>query len=80
MTAAKKTTASPDKRRTAAERASSAKTAAEENAEEGVETDAEYEVIRPIAIEGEQRMVGDRVRLSSVNASELVSHGYVRKA
>lgn len=46
---------------------------------EAPEEGAEYEVIRPIVIEGEQRMAGDKVKLSSADASELVSHGYVRK-
>lgn len=75
MTTAKKTAAAPAKKRTpAAKPASSA-----EKAVEGPAGD-EYEVLRPISIDGEQRAIGDTVKLSPINASELVSHGYVRKA
>lgn len=41
--------------------------------------EATHEVLRHVVIDGEDRVPGDEVALSGLDAAELESHGYVRK-
>lgn len=44
-----------------------------------VDEELEYEVVRPVVIDGKLREAGKTVKLSGLTASQLVSNNYVRK-